>query len=428
MKLLSNLFKNKQKKMKQPKQLVQQITVWVVIGFLVLILSTNVYQTLHLSSLMSENFNSESSLVEDLVYNRLKNTSDLYKSLEQDYIFRAMGLIDDVLNRHYFDKTFDVDKDVLSSLVPTDFRNIIKLNILNDEGIIINSSLVSDLGKNFFDGTGYENIINAILDISNVTLSDIVESESGSITRTVFSSSYNKDIIVAVIIDYTNLAWKDWALSLDGNFNELENEYIFIESVELYNANGDSLESLNDETRRYVSDDHKDYFMQSIKDMKRIEFEPEVSHKIIYIPVEMNFGSTGITVAELILSKEEYNIKSRRSFLTTMVIAYLVGLIVVWWVILRIKKLMEPVETLKKTIIKVSEGDYEAKADINVNNDFDDLGRRFDNMIESTRHDLREMDKRELVLRNKNKLLESQKNRIMHNLDQALRKLHDTKD
>lgn len=428
MKLLSKLFKNKQKKIRQPKQLVQQIMVWVVIGFLVLIMSTNVYQTLHLSSLMSENFNSESSLVEDLVYNRLKNTSDLYKSLEQDYIFRAMGLIDDVLNRHYFDKTFDVDKDVLSSLVPTDFRNIIKLNILNDEGIIINSSLVSDLGKNFFDGTGYENIVDAILDISNVTLSDIVESESGSITRTVFSSSYNKDIIVAVIIDYTNLAWKDWSLSLDGNFNELENEYIFIESVELYNANGDSLESLNDETRRYISDDHKDYFMQSIKDMKRIEFEPEVSHKIIYIPVEMNFGSTGITVAELILSKEEYNIKSRRSFLTTMVIAYLVGLIVVWWVILRIKKLMEPVETLKKTIIKVSEGDYEAKADINVNNDFDDLGRRFDNMIESTRHDLREMDKRELVLRNKNKLLESQKNRIMHNLDQALRKLHDTKD
>lgn len=361
--------------------------------------------------------NEERNLIISDEITHIYEMQDMAIEILENELNKRMESISSSLVNEYFRDTRNIEAADLNQLrkeliMNPDFEDIY---VINQEGIIVNTTFEADMGLNIFDfGVEYKNFMLGIFEKGGY-LSERFTMESS--TRRLKKFTYHATLDQKYIIElglYSSKADEIIQLIKD-RLNDLAEKQLAIQSVELFMGK-DFIFSFNGDVQ--LKEHHLEIYQTILAERSKASFEErEGKERLSYEYVYMPRSNSDLYAGGVIQIVSDYS--GERKVLRTELLKFILifGLTLVVVVVLLYRKtrvITDPIKRLVMNVNRITDGHMNERAAVIGNNEITSLSEKFNIMIEQLEEYYNELEQK---VRERTAEIEKQKEEIMAQRD-----------
>lgn len=357
------------------KQLILNVVIPAVSALLILG-AFNYNQT---KSILIEASDSKNKTVSEEVIDIMEIQDVALENIEQ-YLNPIMESYSNELIHNYFKSTENIEFANLDEIrrelgMDPEMEDIY---IINEEGIVVNSTFEADLGRNFFDfGEEHKHMLLGIFEEEKFVYEKFtVESSTRRLKKYTYHPTLDGKYIVELGI-YSRSA-DELINSINKTVNEISdvNVAIFI--------NKDDPISLTKDIE--LASHELDFMKQRFENQDSVKIPKKVNRKkLLYSYYYIHRANTGLykgAVIRIISDRTREDIVLRNELIKFISIFGLTILIVIILLYRKTKVITSPIKKLVEKVNRVTNGHLNERADVEGNNEITTLSQKFNSMIE----------------------------------------------
>jgi len=302
------------------------------------------------------------------------------------------------------------------------FRRQLRMNpdfediyILNNKGVVVNTTFKQDLGLNFFDfGVEHKNLLLGILETGGY-LSErfTLENSTRRLKKYTYHATLDHQYIIELGI-YSSKADEIIQL-INDRLNGLSEKQSSIQSVDLF-IGSDNPFSLNGDVQ--LKEEHLDIYIKVLEEQSKVSFEEKEgkirrNYEYVFIPRR----NTDLYAGGVIRIVSDYSGERKVLRLELFKFILIFGLTLAVVVVLLYRKtrvITDPIKKLVTNVNRITDGHLNERAEVAGNNEITKLSEKFNVMIEQLEEYYNELEQK---VRERTAEIEKQKEEIMAQRD-----------
>lgn len=298
--------------------------------------------------------------------------------------------------------------------------------VINDKGIVVNTTFQKDLGLDFFSfGEDHKNYLLKILKDGNFESERVsIEKSTGKLKKYSYQATKDKKYIIEIGL-YSQQA-SDIIEMFKKQLNEISRDQGVV-SVDLF-ISPETPVSFNN-SNAIVTQSHQDTFLKVFKEKQSSNIlENEGGKKLHSDYIYMDRNNTELykgAVIRIVSDRSEEDEILKRELLTFFVLFGIIIVALVFMIYKKTRLITSPIKKLVENINRIRDGDFKERAEVEGNNEIATLSEQYNMMLEKIEQYYSELEQKVIertaqISKQKDEI-EEQKKQIMDSIHYARR-------